>query len=365
MIGRDSLSRFYREQVLPRLSVEDVFVDVRFGWRRGREWRAPCPLHDGRGLNFSVNTDELVWRCHSSCQAGGDAIAYLMRTESLDFRAAVHELARRVGVDTGELGGVTRSATARRPKPARPARPASPEPSYPPREEVEALWAACLPVTESPAVASWLRSKRIDPVAVVDMDLARAIGSAQFEWTRFRSGRSWHQQGQHLIVPQRDATGLLRSLVARNVLGRHPKSVGPTDCRRAGLVIACPLARQILAAGTRPSWWPSDVVLRIEVVEGEKKFLQRTLAKGDACEVAPAVIGIESGSWTSEIAARIPDGCTLYVATDPNGAGAGYAAAIVDSLAPRHLAGVVHVELREEFVLKVDPRGRLAVEVRE
>jgi hypothetical protein len=47
---------FYEREVLPRLSVETVYPNVRFTARRGRYWRGPCPLHGGKDPNFSVDT---------------------------------------------------------------------------------------------------------------------------------------------------------------------------------------------------------------------------------------------------------------------------------------------------------------------
>jgi len=32
--------------------------------QRGREWRGPCPIHDGKDDNFSVNAENGTWPLH-------------------------------------------------------------------------------------------------------------------------------------------------------------------------------------------------------------------------------------------------------------------------------------------------------------
>ena len=39
--------------------------------QRGREWRGPCPIHNGQDDNFCVEADTGLWFCHSQCSDGG------------------------------------------------------------------------------------------------------------------------------------------------------------------------------------------------------------------------------------------------------------------------------------------------------
>jgi hypothetical protein len=160
-----------------------------------------------------------------------------------------------------------------------------------------------------------------------------------------------------------DTHGVVRGLRARRLIKGEHKSLAPAGQRRAPLVFACGLARQVLELGQVPDWWEGPP-LRIEVCEGEKKFLIRALRHSDANEFAPAVLGIVSGSWTSEFAARIPDGATLYIATDQNEAGARYATKILRSLESRIEAGAVRLELRREFEFYEDADQKLAVRIK-
>ncbi len=98
--ARDLLT-FLDQDVLPRLGIEDVYGDVRFTSRRGRYWRAACPLHDGDNTSaFSVDTETLAWRCYSRC-GSGSVVAFVnggSAPTGITFVDAVRTLADRAGV---------------------------------------------------------------------------------------------------------------------------------------------------------------------------------------------------------------------------------------------------------------------------
>lgn len=61
----------------------------------GREMRGPCPIHNGKGLNFSVNTETGFAYCHSQCGRGWDIYSFEMERTGSDFPRAkdyVYEL---------------------------------------------------------------------------------------------------------------------------------------------------------------------------------------------------------------------------------------------------------------------------------
>lgn len=328
-----------------------------------QKWGLPCPVcgadrrhtktRDKRGA-VGITTNGRGWHCWQ-CDAGGDALDYVAarlhgtqwKKLNDNAKADVRDWCMRF---TGTSAPAPSPSSARsraqpRPAPARPPPAPRPEPApnYPPPEEVAALWRVCVPVTDAPKVAAWLRSKRLDAQAVADRDLARALqpGASTPDWAC-----RWAQRGYQLIVQQVDARGHVRSLKARNVIGAEPKSLPPKDFAKRGLVMACRLGREVLATGRRPEWWSADRPLLIDVCEGEKKWLGRVLDAADSDELAPIVLGVESGSWTDELGARVPDGSSVFVATDTNDAGAQYATKIVRSLAPRLLTRAVEVVLR-------------------
>jgi hypothetical protein len=329
---------------------------------RGK-WTAPCPScnaakrhtksRDRRGA-IGVRRDGAGWRCFQ-CDAAGDALDFVAWQRC---GGRFSELAEHHKVEVREwcsrwlgLDGPTSYAPQRPSSPPLRAAEPEPPPNYPPLEEVEALWRDCVRVDEVVEVAQWLTARRIDAQVVADRDLARALPLELTRhmprWAWFRQGEhgprvTWHDAGYLLVVPMVDARGAVRSLLARCVReGVEPKSRAASGFERRGLVLACPLARQVLASGRRPEWWPSDEPIQLEVCEGEKKWCMRSTLRGDAAEYAPAAIGIESGSWTDELAARIPDGARVYIATDHNDAGAKYATRIVQSLYGRSAVQIV------------------------
>lgn len=255
--------------------------------------------------------------------------------------------------------------------PARPAAPSpapdpGPPPAYPPRAEVLALWAACVPVTastpEAEACAAWLRSRGLDPERVAELDLARALPPAEgdpdpdaFEaWTEraaimehmgglsrgkaeaaalaaarlaFPSAvlrvlpelppwaamgrRDWRETGHLLVVPGIDATGSPRSLHARNVGGKEPKTAWPSGHEARGLVFANRLALALLAG--------QEEARDLVIAEGVPDFLTQA-ARGTR-----TVLGIVGGGWTPEHAAKVPDGAKVAIRTHTDETGDKYA----------------------------------------
>jgi DNA primase len=56
-----------------------------------------CPFHDERTPSFHVRPDEKHYHCFG-CQASGDAFAFVMETEGLDFKTSMESLAQRFGI---------------------------------------------------------------------------------------------------------------------------------------------------------------------------------------------------------------------------------------------------------------------------
>lgn len=121
--------------------------------RAGAEWRGPCPLHHGRGLNFTVNPASGVWHCHSKCGRGGDVFDFVRLWRGLaDFPAARAWLAERAGVP------VDGAASAAHPGAYRigaPARPAAVAPSPPSAPAAPVAWSAATTASRADAAAAW------------------------------------------------------------------------------------------------------------------------------------------------------------------------------------------------------------------
>jgi hypothetical protein len=393
---RDALSRFYHDRVVPQLSVELVYGGVvRFTGRSGQWLVGRCPLRshvgDRRDPNFKVHSKDCTWKCWSQCSDKvKDAASFLERMHGYSFREAVFELARRVGADTRELTDERRTRSTPRWQPAQARAPhVEPPRLYAPAEELRRVWRSAVRVDEVPLVASFFRDRQIDPTMVADLNIARALRPGDLPgWaSRHAHAQPWTREGYELITPLHDARGAMRSLKARNVRPKQeqpknrdgsscPKSIGPYRVRSLGeppytfkgLCFACPTWRHILQTGTLPPGWPSDRVPYFYFVEGEKKFALRASEESDATQDVPAVIGIVNGSWTDDLAARIPDGATIFTATDIDPAGERYATELIRSLSDRLRKGLISIELRDEYQLERDengePRVRLTPEAR-
>lgn len=95
------LIREIKEHVDLRELVEGYGVALK---QRGREFVGLCPFHDDRDPSLCVDTAKGVWHCHG-CQAGGDAISFVMRRDSMDFITALRELAVYAGVELPRRNG--------------------------------------------------------------------------------------------------------------------------------------------------------------------------------------------------------------------------------------------------------------------
>jgi hypothetical protein len=332
--------------------------------REGRDAIVLCPFHGEKTPSARLRLGAggtLQLRCHGACQRSWDALALVAHARGLDletdFQAVLIEGAGLAGLfqleaELCELEG------RERPPPRPPAPPPPPlerslEPprEYAPRAEVDALWAAALPLvsyrpTGSPGgpgvdvvpadleVYDLLQKRCICPELVADRDVARvlAVGAPLPRWARYRGPRPaslpWPELGYRLVLPVYDHHGLMRGVRAWRVGGDadDPKRLPPAGCRADGLVLACPVGRAMLATGRPPEGWPGGQTFRVLVAEGEPDYLMWATYWTDACAHPPAVLGLPgSGAWSADLAARIPSGAEVFVRTDPDDAGDTYA----------------------------------------
>lgn len=65
--------------------------------KSGRNWWACCPFHNEKTPSFCIWPEDDRWKCFG-CGLGGDAFAFVMRQENLDFPGALKLLAEKAGV---------------------------------------------------------------------------------------------------------------------------------------------------------------------------------------------------------------------------------------------------------------------------
>lgn len=94
-------------EVRSRVRIDEVIAEhVTLRPAGGGSYKGLCPFHDERSPSFHVTPSKGLYHCFG-CQAGGDAITFLMNLQGLTFAEAVEKLASRTGVQLRYEGGGT------------------------------------------------------------------------------------------------------------------------------------------------------------------------------------------------------------------------------------------------------------------
>jgi len=248
------------------------------------------------------------WRCFQ-CDVSGDVLDLVSWVEAGGPLASCgDEDKARVRTWCLDFLGLTDTPFVPRKRTVAPMR-FEPLPSYPPADEVAALWHAAHPVASDPDAVRWMELERpergharLDAGAVTEMDLARVLPPDVVcpTWAGFTpeggEWRSYPSVGNRLAVPLYDVEGAMRSLVFRRTFesttGKH-KSSAANRYQRVGLAFMCPLARAVFERRALPEWWTADAPT-LYVAEGEMDYLAGAVHfDGEALTV-----GIVAGSWT-------------------------------------------------------------------
>lgn len=190
---------------------------------------------------------------------------------------------------------------------------------YAPLSEVQYMWAGGRPLQVGSECYRWTVSRLGEEAADHVRYLVRELHHGYRPRWAWGYGGSWQEAGYRVLFPMFDAYGMIRGIRARHIGDGRPKSQGPARCKAGGLVLANPMAWQMLCKGKAPH-------RGLVITEGEPAYLAWS------ARVHEAVIGIGSGWWTQEIAARVPKGTRVLVATDADGPGKRYGDQIESSL---------------------------------
>lgn len=86
------------EDIKQRLSIEDVAAEYVELKRAGRNFKGLSPFNPERSPSFIVSPEKQIWHDFSSGK-GGDAFAFVMEMEGVDFKGSLEILARKTGID--------------------------------------------------------------------------------------------------------------------------------------------------------------------------------------------------------------------------------------------------------------------------
>lgn len=291
--------------------------------QRGKGY-APCPMC-GAGQRGSsdkrgpVRIRGKYWRCfRSECEGNGsvvDMVGAALLNALPEFSVRSHsEPVRRWFASRGYCSAGREGAEVvpevEVVKLVMPPLPPPKKVSAPAQEEVEAFYNNLPPLSSSPECCAYLADRRIDPIFAEDRLLAKVVVSSRLpEWLNHIP---FSVQLPAIVVPMYNAEGKVGSLTFRSVTpGAENKSISSKG-GRMGVVFSDGLGLQILQ--NKWNWLNSEPA--VLVLEGEIDFLTWGTRYGDSVGLElPILFGVVSGSWSKDIAQKIPDDSLVMVRT--------------------------------------------------
>jgi len=87
----------FTDELRQRLSLVDVISRRIPLTKKGQNYWGCCPFHNEKTPSFSVNEDKGFYHCFG-CGEHGDIISFTMKSENIDFKDAIQELADMAGI---------------------------------------------------------------------------------------------------------------------------------------------------------------------------------------------------------------------------------------------------------------------------
>lgn len=323
------MSKLKRDDVRAALRADDVTAHVQIkGQWRGHWMRARrCAETDHESLAFAISEDGM-WHCHS-CDKGGDLFDLLALFEGLsikdDFGKVLELAASLAGIDTNpdaDMFGLGPTKPAPRPRPE--ARPLAPLPERIAKAVQRArwVWDRLYKHEEMALAAAYLKTRKLDPDAVLAREELRATPLRITQELRQQiDGRApnvtdelrtlWWTMGTRkstlsMVVPVRHVmTGAMVDLRARRV---EPATDQPKIIGMVGGVTEAPAergkTRQLIGCYGNPHAVDADHVV---IVEGALDYLTALQLWPDAAvlgAVNAGTLGLVTGFAASILAAR-------------------------------------------------------------
>ncbi len=90
------------DEILERIDPVEVIGEYVKLEKSGKEYRGLCPFHHEKTPSFYVNPQTGLYHCFG-CGASGNIFRFIMDIEGVDFKEALRILAKRAGVELGEI----------------------------------------------------------------------------------------------------------------------------------------------------------------------------------------------------------------------------------------------------------------------
>ena len=300
--------------------------------RKGRSL-SPCPAcgEQNRGSGdkrgpVGGNTSDTAWRCHV-CGKRGDVVDLVSYAISGGKLRDINKDKQRKVYAWFEGTGFSEKYKDFKPKITKPKRPEV--------SEVASLWRAAKPLNqmncckEDVMVSGFLKERKFDIDLLAQTGIVKALPTrTQYQWPAWWPS-IWSPVWR-LATPAFEITGKVASLHARAVVQSKssPKSRWPKGCEASGLLLGNQTGIRLLR-GTL-----EEEIEALLICEGiTDLFRASSAAIHERMNVA--VLSGTSGSFAKLSSARIPEGLSVIVCTDPDEAGDNYAKDIFKSLSPR------------------------------
>ena len=92
----------FTDELRQRLSLVDVISRRVPLKKKGQNYWGCCPFHNEKTPSFSVNEEKGFYHCFG-CGEHGDIISFTMKSENIDFKNAISELANMAGIKMPEF----------------------------------------------------------------------------------------------------------------------------------------------------------------------------------------------------------------------------------------------------------------------
>lgn len=96
------------QEIKSRLDIIDIVGEYLKLKKVGAGYQALCPFHNEKTPSFYVSPERQTYKCFG-CGAYGDVFSFVMEMEGIEFREALHLLARRAGVEISAAQSQLRS----------------------------------------------------------------------------------------------------------------------------------------------------------------------------------------------------------------------------------------------------------------